>query len=124
MFLSAPVEVPGFPWIQSRPLGGLSILLTTPAFLWAIRSRSRDLFTIGAWASVALVMIPVLLHADPGGVQFGFRYAQDIYPFVFVLVARSLATGITAEAWLAIGIGLLVNAWGMGSAYFDWWYRS
>jgi len=124
MFLSAPVEVPGFPWIQSRTLGGLSILLTTPVFLWAIRSRSRDLFTMGAWASVALVMIPVLLHADPGGVQFGFRYAQDIYPFLFVLVARSLATGITVEAWLAIGIGLLVNAWGMGSAYFDWWYRS
>ena len=110
-----------FPWIQSRDLGGLSILLTTPVFLWAFRARGRDLFTLGAWMSVALIMIPILLHADPGGVQFGFRYAQDIYPFLFVLVARSLATGIYFEAWLAIGVGLLMNAWGMGSAYFEWW---
>jgi len=124
MFLSAPEEVQGFPWIQSRTLGGLSILLTTPVFLWAILARRRDLFTIGAWTSVALIMVPVLLHADPGGVQFGFRYAQDVYPFLFVLVARSLATGIHLEAWLAIGVGLLVNAWGMGSAYSEWWYRS
>lgn len=124
MFLSAPVEVQGFPWIQSRELGGLSILLTTPVFLWAIRSRERDLFSLGAWSSVALIMIPVLLHADPGGEQFGFRYAQDIYPFLFVLVARALATGIHLEAWIAIGVGLVVNAWGMGSAYFDWWYRN
>jgi hypothetical protein len=124
MFLSAPVEVQGFPWIQSRELGGLSIVLTTPVFLWAVRTRGRDLFTLSAWLSVALVMIPVLLHADPGGVQFGFRYAQDVYPFAFVLVARALATGISFEAWLAIGVGLLVNAWGMGSAYFAWWYRS
>jgi len=123
MFLSAPVEVQTFPWIQSRPLGGLSIILTTPIFLWAILARRRDLFTIGAWTSVALIIIPVLLHADPGGEQFGFRYAQDVYPFLFVLVHRALATGIHLEAWLAIGIGLVVNAWGMGSAYFDWWYR-
>ena len=84
----------------------------------------RDLLTVSAWLSVGLVMIPVLLRADPGGVQFGFRYAQDIYPFVFVLLARTLATGISFEAWLAILVGVLVNAWGMGSAYFDWWYRS
>lgn len=124
MFLSGPEEVQGFPWIQSRDLGGLSILLTTPVFLWAIASRRRDLFTIGAWTSVALILVPLLLHADPGGEQFGFRYAQDIYPFLFVLVARSLATGIHLEAWLAIGVGVVVNLWGMGSAYFDWWYRS
>lgn len=124
MFLSGPVEVQEFPWIQSRALGGLSILLTTPVFLWAVRSRSRDLFTLGAWMSVALILLPLLLHFDPGGEQFGFRYAQDIYPFLFVLVARSLATGIHLEAWLAIGVGLLVNAWGMGSAYYDWWHRN
>ncbi len=124
MFLSGPVEVEGFPWIESRELGGLSIILTTPVFLWAVRARARDLLTVSAWLSVGLVMIPVLLRADPGGVQFGFRYAQDIYPFVFVLLARTLATGISFEAWLAILVGVLVNAWGMGSAYFDWWYRS
>jgi hypothetical protein len=121
MFLSGPVQAPEFPWIQSRHLGGLSILLTTPLFLWVVKARHLDWFGVGAWAAIGLVMIPILTHADPGGAQFGFRYAQDIYPFLFLLVARGLAGRMSFEAWLAIGIGLGINAWGMGSTYFNWW---
>ena len=121
MFLSAPSQVSGFPWIQSRHLGGLSILLTTPLFLWSIRARRPDWFNLGAWVSVGLILIPILLHADAGGEQFGFRYAQDLYPFLFLLTARGLGGRISVEAWIAIGIGVLINLWGMGSTYFDWW---
>ena len=52
LFLSAPAQVNGFPWIQSRHLGGLSILLTTPLFLWSIKARRPDWFNLGAWLSV------------------------------------------------------------------------
>jgi hypothetical protein len=121
MFLSGPVQAAEFPWIQLRHLGGLSILLTTPLFLWAIKARRLDWFGVGAWTAIALIMVPILTHADPGGAQFGFRYAQDIYPFLFLLVARGLRNRVSTEAWLAIAVGLLVNAWGMGSAYFRWW---
>jgi len=121
LFLSAPVQAPDFPWIQSRHLGGLSLLLTTPLFLWAIRARRPDWFGVGCWASLALILVPILLHADPGGAQFGFRYAQDLYPFLLLLTVRGLHGRVSFEAWIAIAIGLLVNAWGMGSAYFDWW---
>ncbi len=121
MFLSAPVQVGEFPWIQSRHLGGLSILLTTPLFLWAIRARRPDWFGLGAWASVGLILVPILMHADPGGAQFGFRYAQDLYPFLFLLMVRGLRGRVSFEAWVAIAIGAVVNIWGMGSTYFDWW---
>ncbi len=120
LFLSAPAQVNGFPWIQSRHLGGLSIVLTTPLFLWSIRARRPDWFNLGAWVSVALILIPILLHADAGGEQFGFRYAQDLYPFLFLLTARGLGGRISVEAWIAIAIGVLINLWGMGSTYFDW----
>ena len=121
LFLSGPVEIGEFPWIQSRQLGGLSIVLTTPLFLWSLKARRPDLFNLGAWATVALTLIPILTHADPGGAQFGFRYAQDFYPFLFLLTVRGLAGRISFEAWIAIAIGGLVNLWGMGSTYFDWW---
>jgi len=121
LLLSGPAEYSTFPWVLPRRLGGLSIFLTTPLFLWAVSARRPDWFGIGAWAAIGLVLVPILLHADPGGEQFGFRYAQDFYPFLFLLVARALRKGITFEAWLAIGIGLLVNAWGMGVTYLDWW---
>ncbi|MGZ6340388.1 MAG: hypothetical protein ACXWMX_00910 [Candidatus Limnocylindrales bacterium] len=121
LFLTVPVEAPSFPWVQPRLLGGLSILLTTPLFLWSIRSRGWDWFTVGTWLSVLLVLIPILLHADPGGAQFGFRYGQDLYPFLLLLTARGLGERVGFEAMLAMGLGFVVNLWGMGATYFGWW---
>jgi hypothetical protein len=120
LFLSGPVQIEGFPWVQPRALGGLSIILTTPLFLWSIKARRPDWFNIGAWLAVGLTLIPILLHADPGGLQFGFRYAQDFYPFLFLLTVRGLGGRLSFEAWLAIAIGALVNLWGMGATYYDW----
>jgi hypothetical protein len=120
MFLTTPVQVDGFPWVQPRVLGGLSIALTTPAFFWAIGARRRDWFTLGAWASVGLILVPTLLHADPGGAQFGFRYAQDVYPFLLLLMIHGMRGRVRFEAGLAIAFGLLVNVWGMGATYFGW----
>lgn len=121
LFLTVPVLIGDAPWVQSRLLGGLSIVLTSPILLWSIKARRPDWFGIGSWLSVGLVLVPILLHADPGGAQFGFRYAQDLYPFLFLLTVRGLGGRIGFEAGLAIALGVLVNAWGMGSAYFDWW---
>jgi len=120
LFLTAPVQVPDFPWIQPRRLGGLSIFLTTPLFLWAFKARRPDWFGLGAWGAVGLILIPILLHADPGGQEFGFRYAQDFYPFLFLLTVRGLGGRLSVEAWIAIIIGVLFNLWGMGASYYDW----
>lgn len=121
MFLTAPVRVAGFPWIKAPRNGGLSIVLTTPLFLWSLKARRLDWFGLGTWAAVLLVLVPILAHADPGGTEFGFRYAQDVYPLLLLLTIRGLGGRISTEAWMAIAIGGLVNLWGMGSAYFNWW---
>ena len=121
MFLAVPTVVASFPFFQPPLLGSLSVILTTPLLLWAVRARSRDWFTIGCWVTLLLLLIPTLLREDPGGVQFGFRYAQDFYPFAFLLAARGLHGRIGPVAWVAIAIGFVVNIWGMGAAYFDWW---
>jgi hypothetical protein len=120
MFLTVPLQVWEFPWIQSRRLGGLSIVLTTPLFLWVFKARRPDWFGIGAWGAVVLVLAPVLMHGDAGGSQFGFRYAQDIYPFLLLLTVRGLRGRISVEAAIAIAVGAVINVWGMGSTYFDW----
>jgi hypothetical protein len=121
MFLSRSVVGSEFPWPQPQLIGGISILLTTPLFLWSINDRERDWFTLASWLSIALILIPNLVVADTGGEQFGFRRAQDFYPFLFLLAARGLRGRISPLAWVAIAIGLVVNLWGMGAAYFNWW---
>jgi hypothetical protein len=121
MFLNTPVQVGDFPWVRPRLLGGLSILLTTPLFIWVVKARDHDWFTVGAWVSVALILVPVLTHADPGGAQWGYRYAQDIYPFLWLLTVRGLRGRIGFEAGLAIALGFVVNLWGMAISYTSGW---
>lgn len=113
LLLQMPRQVSGFPWIQPAQLGGLSILFTTPAFLWTIRARTPNWSTLGAWLSIAAISVPILLHADPGGLEFGYRYALDFYPFAFLLMVRGMEGELNFEKGLAIGLSFLVNLWGM-----------
>jgi len=69
---------------------------------------------------VAAILIPVLLHADPGGAQFGYRYAQDFYPFLLLLTAHGIGRLVSFEATVALAIGFIVNAWGMWATTVNW----
>jgi len=120
LLLTPPRVAEQAPFFQPALLGGMSILLTTPIFLWSIRSRSPTWFIAGCWAAVAAILVPVLLHADPGGAQFGYRYAQDFYPFLFMLTAHGIGRRIGFEAALALAIGFIVNAWGMWATAVNW----
>jgi hypothetical protein len=122
LFLSRPGVIHHFPWLAPPSYGaGPSILLTSPIFLWALRARRLDWFNVGAWLSVALILLSQLLYADTGGNQFGSETAQDVYPFLMLLTVRGLNGKISRLAWVAIAIGVLVNLWGIGFALADWW---
>lgn len=120
MLLTPPRLVEQAPFLQPALLGGMSLLLTTPVFLWAVRSRSATWFVAGCWAAVIAILVPVLLHADPGGAQFGYRYAQDFYPFLLLLTAYGIGRLVGFEAAIALAIGFIVNAWGMWATSVTW----
>jgi hypothetical protein len=120
MLLSTPIAISVFPFFEPPRVGAISMLLTSPIFLWAFRARRPDWFNIGAWASIALMLIPILTHGGSGDEQFGYRFAQDFYPFLFLLTVRGVGGRIGRWAWLAICFGFVVNLWGMAATYLDW----
>lgn len=119
MFLMLPKPVPEFPFFRPYVLGGMSLLLTTPAFLWACLASRRDPRTWAAWLSILLISLPILMHADPGGDQFGYRYAQDFYPILALLMVQAMKQRIGWLGALAIATGFLVNLWGMYATFFQ-----
>ena len=121
MFLTSFTYDRDFPWLKPRLLGGLSIFLTTPLVLWAIKARQFNLFVVGTWMAIGLICVPILTHADAGGSQWGFRYAQDFYPFIFLLIAHGTRGRFSFEAKCAVVIGLAVNLLGMWAYYFNLW---
>ncbi|HEY9721826.1 MAG TPA: hypothetical protein V6D47_07415 [Oscillatoriaceae cyanobacterium] len=121
LLLSNPRLVDKFPFAQPCKLGGMSILLSTPAFLWAIKARGWDWLALGGWISVVLISVPMMLHPDPGGLEFGYRYAMDFYPILLLLMLRGMGKRLTFEQGLAIALCFLVNFWGIWAIRTGWW---
>jgi len=75
-----------FPWLH--PLGaGQALLLTSPAFVLALRASLKPRLTGLLWLAAILTMSASLTVYAPGFVQFGTRYYVQVYPFLLVLVA-------------------------------------
>ena len=65
-----------------------------------------ELVSIGTLLAFVLVSIGlgILCYEGRGNTQFGFRYAQDLYPMLLLLTVRGLRGRISFEAWIAIGV--------------------
>ena len=104
------------PILQPDPLG-MSLLLTSPAYLLALPvllSDWRRRLVAGAALAVLAVALADLMHFSQGWVQFGYRFSNDFAPFATVLVALGIAR--LRSGWLPIALvvaSIAVNAWGV-----------
>jgi hypothetical protein len=96
---------------------GMSILLTSPAYLlglWAVlRRRSR--LVVGASLAVGAIALVNLLHFSQGWVNFGYRFSNDFVVFALPLVALGMARR-GGVGWLGvglIGLSIAINLWGV-----------
>jgi hypothetical protein len=143
MFLSTPVVLPDFepdafggdgdpvcaaagaerglfdrdcPIAMPRAIG-MSILLTSPAFLligWALfRHRSR--LTAGAFLAVIAIALVNLMHFSQGWVQFGYRFSNDFVAFALPLVAVGMQRrgGVGVLGFWLIAAAIAINLWGV-----------
>ena len=84
---------PAFPFLVPSSYGQ-SILLTTPAFLLALRAGFRDRTAVLLWLSAAIVTVPLLLYYGGAGYRtYGYRYFLDVTPFLLALVAMAARHG-------------------------------
>jgi hypothetical protein len=102
--------------LRPDPLG-MSLLLTSPAYLLAIPSLfssvRRRIVAGAAVATVAIAFVN-LMHFSQGWVQFGYRFSNDFAPFAMVLVGIALARfGVRWWSVALVAASVLVNAWGV-----------
>jgi hypothetical protein len=97
---------------------GMSLLLTSPAYLVAIpaaRAFARDRLVTGALIAIGAIAILNLMHFSQGWVQFGYRFSNDFAPFALLLVALGLVRlrGVRWPAALLIAASIAMNLWGV-----------
>ncbi len=93
------------------PIQGIAIWFTTPAFIFALRSKLKDAVTISAWVAI-FATAGVILTKGLSGWGFGYRYAVDFYPFLFILTIKGMGTSLRWYHKILIILGIIVNLWG------------
>lgn len=113
-----PFPIPEFPYLRPDGLG-LSVLITSPGLLFAIRANWRDPRAWWLLGAAVLVLVPTLLYYGGGWLQYGYRYFLDSVPFTIALCGLAAGhRGRIGRAWLALTtIGTVVMAFGVYWAY-------
>jgi hypothetical protein len=97
---------------------GMSLLLTSPAFLLAIpalRLHGRSRLVTGAVVAILLIALVNLMHFSQGWVQFGYRFSNDFVVFALPLVALGMARRgrVGRLGWGLVAVSVAVNLWGV-----------
>jgi hypothetical protein len=100
---------------------GMSILLTTPAYLLVLPALWfgwRRRLVAGAAIAVLGIALADLAHFSQGWVQFGYRFSNDLAPFAMILVALGIGEARRSRvgwllAWLLVVASVVVNWWGV-----------
>lgn len=132
IFIEPPDLIAGTPFFLRPRFVGMSLFLTTPAFLWAfagLRAIRRDAAVAATAAAALLALLPDLLHGTVGFQQFGYRFSIDAQPF---LVALSVGgDGLFGGVWrrrptllfaFAIVLSIAINLYAViAITRFDYW---
>jgi hypothetical protein len=96
---------------------GMSILLTSPAYLLLLPAlfRRRSRLVAGGYLAVLAIAFVNLMHFSQGWVNFGYRFSNDFVVFALPLVALGMSRR-GGVGWLGVGliaISVAVNLWGV-----------
>ena len=89
---------------------GMSMLLTSPAYLLAVpvvATMWRQRLVAGSVLAIVAIALVNLMHFSQGWVQFGYRFSNDFAPFAVILVGLALAR--YGLRWWTLGLGRPVD---------------
>jgi hypothetical protein len=111
-------RVANFPFIVPTGFGG-SIWWSSPFILFTLRFGARDkILKYTAWVAIAILTLVLWTHGNPGGWQFGYRYAMVLLPWMFVILLENSPEEITLLEWFAYIVSFIINAY---ATYLFYW---
>ncbi len=107
-----PVFEKSFPFIFPS-LEGMSLFLTTPAFLLLVRTNLKSKKQLLLLATILLLVLPSLMHGTVGFSQFGYRFSLDFVVFFLLLLNKTTGKKLKTKAKLLIIASIFINTWGV-----------
>ncbi len=98
-------------WASLSFTDGLTVYPFLLLIALAIIAGIRNKLIIACWAAIIPIALTLFVYAATGWAQFGYRYALDFYPFLFLLTLIAIGDNIRWHHKSLILIGVLVNFW-------------
>jgi hypothetical protein len=123
-----PVLEPGggfvfkFPFFKADPWG-MAIWFNSP-LLFMLLKLKKNQFTKSSLLTTITLLIPTITYSGIGYIQFGYRYALDFLPFLFLLLLPSLGKKLSRFSKSLILTGVIFNCvylaslWGLYPHFF------
>jgi hypothetical protein len=112
LLFSAPAVDGRFPYFHPT-IGGQSILLTSPAFILALRPSFRRLNAVLLGLAAVIGSIPVMLFFGSGASQFGARHYVQVYPFLLALMALGVSRRVDQLTRILICMSIVFVGFGI-----------
>jgi hypothetical protein len=101
-------EVLIYPYLRTDGWG-MSILFTSPILLWIFKAPWKETVVRLSVLTGLLMLLVFFGYYGIGSYQYGYRYALDFYPFLFVAVAYAAETGFSLPMKAVTLISFLFN---------------
>ena len=111
-------RIANFPFIVPTGFGG-SIWWSSPFILLTLRFGARKkILKYAAWAAVLVLTFLLWIHGNPGGWQFGYRYAMILLPWIFIILLENSPEETTVLEWFAYITSFVINVY---ATYLFFW---
>ena len=118
MLITPWKRIAGFPFLVPTGFGG-SILWSSPFILFTLRfGARRKVLKYAAWAAIVVLTFILWTHGNPGGWQFGYRYAMVLLPWIFIILLENSPEETTLLEWFAYITSFVINAY---ATYLFYW---
>lgn len=111
IFLKMPIFLKQFPFFKPDP-EGMAVWLTTPAFFLLVLAPWKEKIVKASLLTSLMIALPALFYTAAGWVQFGYRYALDFLPFLFLPLALAYSKRPTVFKTFLIFLSIFINAAG------------
>lgn len=98
-----------FPYLKANPWG-MAIWFTSPLFLLLVFRFKKSKYTMSSLVTAGCLLAPLLVYFSIGFAQYGYRYALDFLPFLFLLLLPTFNGKLTKLAIILIIIGVIFNS--------------
>ncbi|HEY8562640.1 MAG TPA: hypothetical protein VIL74_19840 [Pyrinomonadaceae bacterium] len=111
-------RLPGFPFFVPGGFGG-AIWWSSPFLLFLFVFGARDrILKYAAWTAIVVLTALLWTHGNPGGWQFGYRYAMILLPWMFVILLENSPAKIKWYEWIGYLTSIFVNLY--ATYLFHW----